>query len=1001
MAVSRRTVTVLFADVVDSTPLGERLDPEALRRVMTRWSGRANTTITRHGGVVEKFIGDAVMGVFGIPGAHEDDAPRAVRAAAELREELSRLNGEFERDFGIQVSMRVGVNTGEVVAGDPSSGHSFVSGDAVNVAKRLEEAARPAEILIGEQTQRLVRSIALLEPADDVTAKGKTAPLRAWRLLATVAGLPAIERRTDTPLVGRQDELVRLRAAYERAVDSSTCCLFTLLGAAGIGKSRLAAEFFAQVGGDAAVLVGRCLPYGEGITFWPLTEILREVGGDEALAALLGDEAEFVAERLHAVTGGAPSVGTQETFWAVRKVFEALARRRPLVVCFEDIHWAEPTLLDLIEYLAGWTRDAAVLLICLARPEFLSERPAWLSGQEHAASLTLQPLSHGDSERLLDALGTTDDKRSRIAHVAEGNPLFVEQLAAMLAEDGSLDAIPPTIQALLAARLDRLTLEERSVIERASVCGKEFWHDAVIALTPESERAAIGAALMSLVRKDLIRPHRAIARADDAFRFSHALIRDAAYVGIPKEVRATLHETFAHWLEAIASTATDVSEIIGYHLEQAFRYRAELGALDDASRAIAARAVEFLGAAGHRALDRSDIPAAVNLLERSIGLARAATGNEPPELLLDLGTALHHAGDLTRADAVLTAATNEADARHDVSQSERARIEQAALRLYVDPDVDLEDVRTRARSAIAAFERSGDDVGLAKAWRLLADVDWAELRLTEMQASLEEALAHAKRAGDQREASEIMRGLCRAALLGPMPVDDAIRRCRATLERERDDLGLQATVQEVLSVLVAAKGRFAEAHELLERARRSYQELGLGLRTATMYAAFVELLADDAVTAESELRRACDALQAIGEHAELSTTAALLALVLCQLDRFDEAEEFAVVAEESSSPGDIATDVIIRRARAKILAARGEVRGAAELARTAVRLADGTECLQLRADALLDLAQLQRAHGNVQAAERSVQQAIALYEEKGIDVAAERARSEFSELVGA
>ncbi|HZC28840.1 MAG TPA: hypothetical protein VE269_03790, partial [Gaiellaceae bacterium] len=592
-----------------------------------------------------------------------------------------------------------------------------------------------------------------------------------------------------------------------------------------------------------------------------------------------------------------------------------------------------------------------------------------------------------------------DDNRARIVHVAEGNPLFVEQLAAMLAEDQSLDTIPPTINALLTARLDRLTAEERNVVERAAVAGKEFWRDAVADLTPENERSVVGSALMSLVRKDLIRPHRSTERADDAFRFSHALIRDAAYAGIAKQARASLHEAFARWLERAGATK-DVSEIVGYHLEQAFRYRTELGAVDDAAKALGARAAELLGNAGRRALARSDIPAAVNLLERSAGLSRAASGEEPPEVLLDLGTALHHAGDLVRADAVLTAATDEAEARRDAAQSERARIEQSALRLYLDPDVDLDDVRARARAAITTFEQSRDELGLAKAWRLLGDVDWARLRLTEMQASLEEALAHAKRAGDQREASEIVRGLCRVALLGPMPVDDAIRRCRATLERDRDDLGLQATVQEVLSVLVAAKGRFTEARELLDRARRSYQELGLGRRVVTMYGAFVDLLADDAAAAETQLRRAFDALKAIGEHAELSTTAALLALVLCELDRFDEAEQFADAAERSSSPGDIATNVIIRRARAKILAAHGDAGGAAELARAAVQLAEQTDWLQLHADALVDLAELQHGLGRAGAAERCVQAAISLYEAKGIDVAAERARSRFSELVG-
>ena len=1001
MAVSRRTVTVLFADVVDSTPLGERLDPEALRRVMTRWYERAHTTITRHGGVVEKFIGDAVMGVFGIPEAHEDDAPRAVRAAGELREELSRLNDEFERDFGVHVSMRVGVNTGEVVAGDPSRGHSFVSGDAVNSAKRLEEAAHAAEILIGEQTQRLVRSNALIEPAPDVTAKGKSSPLRAWRLLATIPGLPAIARRTDVPLVGRDAELARLRAAYDRVVESRTSCLFTLLGAAGIGKSRLAGELFADMSGDAAVLVGRCLPYGEGITFWPLTEILRDVGIGEALAPLLGDEADLVLERLSAITRGTSSLGTQETFWAVRKVFEALARRQPLVVCFEDVHWAEPTLLDLIEYIAGWTREAPILLLCLARPEFLEERPAWLSGQEHAASLTLEALSRDDSERLLDALGTANGSRTRIAEVAEGNPLFVEQLAAMLAEDGSLDTIPPTIQALLAARLDRLTVDERGVIERASVCGKEFWRGALIELTAEGDRAEIFAPLMSLVRKDLIRPHRSSGRADDAFRFSHALIRDAAYAGIPKETRATLHEAFARWLDENDGSTNEVAELVGYHLEQAFCYRAELAAVDDAAKAIGARAGALLGAAGRRALARSDIPAAVNLLDRSIVLSRAAAGEQAPELLLDLGTALHHAGELTRSDAILAVATDEAEARGDAAKAEHARVERLALRLYVDPGVDLDHAQAQARGAIATFTQSGDELGLAKAWRLLADIEWARLRLTDMQASLEQALAHARRADDQREASEIVRGLCRVALLGPMPVDEAIRRCRATLERERDDLALQATVQEVLSVLVAAKGRFAEAHELLDRARRSYHELGLGLRAGAMYAAFVELLAGDAPAAERELRRACRDLEAIGERAELSTTAALLALVLCELEQSDEAADFALVAERLSSPGDIASDVILRRARARILAAGGDLRGAAELAQAAVKLADETDWLQLTADALLDLATVQRALGSSKAAEESVQRAISLYDAKGIEVLSERARSDFSQLVGA
>jgi tetratricopeptide (TPR) repeat protein len=280
-------------------------------------------------------------------------------------------------------------------------------------------------------------------------------------------------------------------------------------------------------------------------------------------------------------------------------------------------------------------------------------------------------------------------------------------------------------------------------------------------------------------------------------------------------------------------------------------------------------------------------------------------------------------------------------------------------------------------------------------------VDWAQLRLTEMEASLEQALEHAKKAGDQREASEITRGLCRVALLGPTPVDEAIARCRDALDRDPDDLGLQATVHEVLSVLLAAKGHFLEAHDLLDRARRAYDELGLGLRAGAMYAAFVDLLAGEYATAERELRHACAELEAIGERSELSTTAALLAVVLCKLDRFEEAERFTDLAVESSSPGDIASQVIVRRGRAKILAARGDLDAALQLAHRAVEQAETTDWLQLRADALIDLAELEQGGGAVKRAEASVQRALSLYEEKGIDVAAERARAQLSQLVGA
>src|SRR6266536_1633091 len=373
MSVSRRTVTVVFADVVDSTPLGARHDPERVRLVLTRYFDLSREVLERYGGTVEKFVGDAVMAVFGIPELHEDDAVRAIRAAAELRDALETLNGELEPTFGVRLGVRIGINTGEVVAGDPAEGGTLVTGDAVNVGKRLEALGSAGEILVGAATERLVRGAALLEPVGPLAAKGKTAPVQAWRLLAAIPGVPAILRHFDIPLAGRTAELARLREAQARAVEERACVLFTLLGAAGIGKSRLARELFGLLDGEATVLVGRCLPYGEGITFWPLNEALRELGGESAVADLLADDddRELVLERLAGLSGRAPASDAGETFWAVRRVCESLARRRPLVLCFEDIHWAEPTLLDLIEYLAGWLRDAPILLLCLARPELI------------------------------------------------------------------------------------------------------------------------------------------------------------------------------------------------------------------------------------------------------------------------------------------------------------------------------------------------------------------------------------------------------------------------------------------------------------------------------------------------------------------------------------------------------------------------------------------------------------------------------------------------------
>ncbi|HJP66896.1 MAG TPA: adenylate/guanylate cyclase domain-containing protein, partial [Actinomycetota bacterium] len=544
---ARKVVTVLFSDVTGSTVLGDELDPESLRRLMGRYFQEMKEVLQRHGGTTEKFIGDAVMAVFGVPRLHEDDALRAVRAAIEMRQSLHRLNDEFEQTWGVRIMVRTGVNTGEVIAGDPTRGESFVVGDAVNVAARLEQTAEPGQILIGETTLRLVRDAVTVEALEPLSLKGKPAPVPAWQLLDVTPAAPGWARHLDAPLVGRDQELASIRAAFAEAESSRSCQLVTVMAPAGVGKSRLAAEFLATLQGDTTVLSGRCLPYGEGITFWPIVDVIKDVIGigqlepaDEPtskLRDLLGsaEDAEIITERLEGLLGlSRAAPGIQETFWAVRKLFEQLAMRGTLVVVFEDIHWGEPTFLDLVEYLADWIHGLPVLLLCLARPELLEIRGAWMTGKPNHTLIPLKSLSEGQTEGLIhELLGGAElfpEISVRIAEVTEGNPLFVEETIRMLVDDGLLHrsngqwsvstaltdlTIPPTIHALLTARLDRLDAEERAVIERASVVGRVFWWGAVSELLPPGQRAAVGGALQSLTRKELVSPDRSDLREED------------------------------------------------------------------------------------------------------------------------------------------------------------------------------------------------------------------------------------------------------------------------------------------------------------------------------------------------------------------------------------------------------------------------------------------------------------------------------------------------------
>jgi predicted ATPase/class 3 adenylate cyclase len=1013
---ARKTVTVLFADVVGSTPLGERHDPEKLRRVMSRYFEEMRTVLERHGGTVEKFIGDAVMAVFGTPRVHEDDALRALRAAAEMRGALVRVNEGLERSLGVELQARIGINTGEVVTGDPSGRQAFVTGDAVNAAERLQRAAPEGEILFGESTFRLARDAVRAEPVGPLRVKGKEVPVAAYRLLEVDTRPGAPPRRFDSPMVGRTRELELLTNAFHRAFRERTCQLVTVLGPAGVGKSRLVAEVLSEVEGMATVLQGSCLPYGDGISFWPVVEVIKqavELRDDEPAESVrakvverLGDEesAPLVAERVADLMGLGEGVGaTEESFWGVRKLLESLAAERPVAVVFDDVNWAEPTFLDLVQYIADWSRDSPILLVCMARPDLLEARPAWGRNEENRMSVLLEPLTDDESSRLVEnlvgAAALAVDARARILEAAEGNPLFVEEMLAMLIDQGFLMRqdgawlaagdlsgvqIPSTVTVLLASRLDRLDTEERRVLDRAAVEGKVFHWTAVQELAAPIDRDRVSAVLMTLVRKDLIRPDRPSFAGDEGFRFRHMLIREVCYDAIPKQLRAELHERFAAWLaRAAAARVAEYEELLGYHLEQAHRYRAELEGIDEQGRALARQAGDHLASAGHRALARGDIPAACNLLERAASLFNAS-GDRRPDVLHDLGVVVYESGDLTGADRILTAAIEAADALGDRRLGARARVERSALRQWIDPSLDVDDLLQTTNRAIPVLEESGDELGLSQAWRRVAQAYWWRCRFAAMEEVLDRALVHAERAGDPHELSEVLIMLCRAAAMGPTPADQAARRCRDIRERAEGDRYVQAWADYMLAVLQAMQGAPDEARGLCARARQTFQELGLAVTLAVvdMYAGMAELITGDPVAAEREVRRGYTSLSEMGERAALSTMAAMLARALYAQGRYDEAETLTSVSREAASQDDIVSQVKWRGELAKVLARRGEADRAETLAREGAALASPTDFPLLQGHAFEDLAEVLELGGQVDEAVAVLEQALRTYQDK-------------------
>jgi class 3 adenylate cyclase/tetratricopeptide (TPR) repeat protein len=992
-------VTAVFCDVVGSTPLGQRLDPEVLRLVMRRYFGEMRGVVQRHGGLVPKFIGDAVVGVFGVPRLHEDDALRAVRAADEMRNRLGKLNHSLRAQFGVELETHVGICTGEVVLG---ADHEVLLGDVMNMAARLEQVAAPGDILIGDETHRLVEHAVTTEPVAGMELKGIRSRVTAWRLLAIDPNAEAMTREFDRPLVGRERELGLLHQVFERMLAERRSVLVTVLGFPGIGKSRLALELVASLTGEAQVLVGHCRSYGEGITYWPVAEMVREAAGvntHSGVAELLESEpdGERVAALVAAALGeSAVGEGGEETFWAVRRLFEALAARRPLVLVFEDIHWAEPTLLNLIEYLADRIRERPVLLLCLARPELLDSRPAWGGGKMNAVSLLVQSLSESAAHEMLqeqlEGRVIAPDVRTRIMQSAQGVPLFLEQMLALLEEHESISVedVPPAISALLSARLESLEQVDRALLEQASVEGERFHAGALAALAGDAPERVL-AGLDALEVREMIRPDDADISGERGFRFAHVLIRDAAYERVPKFERAALHERLAAWLADHGAGG----ELVGYHLERAFRLLAQLAPSDERAEAIGRRASRLLAAAGRRGQGRVDYPAAVNLLSRAANLL-PPDDQERIELLPDLGFLLGEQ-DVASSLALLTEAIQRARATGNRRVEWRSAMIRSRVVLYNDPSSrPAADVLAEAERATEELEALGDRWGVASALVVRADVQ-------EMVGQLSPCYELYRRIADLSAGGVRARALGYAGwalCLGTTPADEAERGCHELLEVAGQSRVDRALVLTSVGWAQAMQGRLGEGSEASSDGRNAVVELGTAdwLGVATLACGYVALLRDDLVAAEREFTRAQETFAAQGDNWYLSVAAVDRALVLCALGRHTEA---LAVCASPQAPTDVEWATKWNRVQALVHAAAGSFETALSHADAAVRVARATQYTNYHAAALADRASISDRLGHAHEAVADLNAARTLYEQKGNAVDGERIRrrlEDFSHL---
>ena len=981
----RRLATIVFVDVVDSMAVAEQLDAEALGTVQRRYFETVSTAIQRHGGAVEKYAGDAVMAVFGVPVTHEDDALRAARAAIDARLGVAALSEQLTRDLGIGLEVRIGLAAGEVVAAATDSRQRFVAGDAIGVAARLQHAAEPGEIVVGEVVARLIGQAATFEALGTLEVSGRKTPLEMFRLVRLAPASPAFEAR-QAALVGRKRELAAIRRALKRAVDGSAAQVAVVIGQAGVGKSRLISEL-ARRTKNVRVLRGRCLSYGDGITYWPLREVVDQApAGRQRDAALAALDAE-------------PPLPAAEIALRFRQLCEALAREQPLVLVLDDLHWAEPTFLELVEHLADKGRGP-ILVVCVAREELFEEHADFLDGRPNAARIVLDPLSKTEMDALLEGLGGAvlgPDERARIVAAADGNPFFLEQLLALELEGGLAErALPETVQALLAARLDRLGPGERAVLERAAVIGKEFTAGDVLALLDAAAAPTAESHLQVLSDRGFVRPRRA-----GAFGFRHVLLQEAVYRSAPKRLRAELHERYADRLDSESPDLPELDEFVGYHLEQAYGLRTELGESDRRTERLAEDGGRRIGEAGIRASKRGDAPAEIALLRRAIAMLRE--GEHRRALATELAMALNGRGEPDSAVELYERVIGAAVTSRDRHSELRARVELEYTQLPRTPGATAESLLAATAQAIPALEAAGDDRGLG---RTLLLAGWIQgqryCRHGPRAEAAERALVHYRRAAwpTSTPAGE----LASALYYGPTSVADAIERCTELLETEQSNRYGRANIEVFLGGLLAQQGDFETARRLVCDARATYEELGHTTAVATfsgVIAGDIELLAGDLVCAEETFRWVCEVMTRAQAYSHLASRGGDLAEALYRQGRLLEAAEWVGIAEAHTAADDLDALTLWMPVRAKLVAQNGELEKAVVLASEASSLVAPTDALNRRAAVSLDVGQVLLLANRTSEAVAAFESSRELFEEKGNLAGVSRARSFLNDMVHA